>query len=275
MDTAGERLAAAQLDGHKAIDTLYAPLAADLEELVLRYAAPDQNGVLRLSLPARAAILRQLGTRLDVLRPDLFAVVRDAMKAAVVEAQVDVAPLPAFETASLAPAGQIALSLGSDRPSVIGQSGLLLLRGVVQQLPAREVAKHVRQYFSPWFSQYRDASGKLLHTDRVGAIARWPGQAGMASQHVRLVMLDATSSVHFRTTQRLAVRDDDLLRYHVSHKHLEIDECDRLERQDIGYGPGVYPPDQFPTLPRHRRCRCWAEMADRPRFLTLSESVPA
>lgn len=97
----------------------------------------------------------------------------------------------------------------------------------------------------------------------------------MASQHPRLVMLSETTAAHSRTMKRLAQRDDTLLRYHVSHKHLETDQCDVNEHTDSGFGAGIYEPNAAPSVPVHPRCRCWYEPADRPRFLTQSESVPA
>jgi hypothetical protein len=256
--TAGERLAAVQLDGHVAVDKLYAPLAADLEQLVLRHATRGPDGVLRLSLQARAAILRELDMRLNGIRSDLFGVVRETMKAAVSAAQLDVEPLPAGETATLASSGQAWLALATDRPSVMGQTAALLLHGVVGQLPASEVAKRVKQYFSPFFAPRRDAGGAILR-DRQGAVRSWPGRAGMASQHVRLVMLSETTAAHGRTMRRLARRDGDLIRYTLSIRHLERDDCDANAKRDVGFGPGLYLPDSAPAVPAHPRCRCYYE----------------
>lgn len=265
MPTAGERLAAVQLGGHRAVDAIYGPLASELEQLVLRHTTRDPDGVLRLSLQARAAILRDLDTRLNAVRGDLFTVVREAMKAAVLAAQVDVAPLSPIETTMLASSGQSWLALDTDRPSVIGQTAALLLRGVVQQLPAKDIAKQVKQYFSPFFAPRRDASGAVLR-EREGAVRSWPGRAGMASQHPRLVMLSETTAAHGRTMRRLARRDGQLLRYTLSLKHLERDACDANARQDVGFGPGLYLPDDAPSVPAHPRCRCYFENAGKVPF---------
>ena len=272
---AGQRLAAVQLAGHRAIDVIYAPLSEDVEALVLRHATRDASGVLRLSVGARARMLRDLSLMLMGVRLDLARAVRETLAAAVAVAQVGVEPLPTTETALLAASLRAVQSVGAGQPNVLEQTGALLLRGIAAGLPAMEIAKQVRQYFSPFFAPRRDARGDLARASRQGAVRSWPGRAGMASQHARLVMLSETTAAHFRTQRRLALRDDELLRYHVSHKHRAIDECDRLERQDVGFGTGLYDPADAPALPRHGRCRCWYERAARSRFLTLSESVAA
>jgi hypothetical protein len=276
VTTAGQRLAAVQFAGHAAVNAMYRPLSAEIGQLVLQHAEHGADGVLRLTLAGRAVILRELGLRLDAMRPELYQALRQVVRETVEAAQVGVAPLSAGETVMLASSGQLLLSLASDRANVLGQTGALLLRGVAAGAAAATIAKEVKQYFSPFFAVYRDAKGNLVHEGREGAVKHWPGQAGMASQHARLVMLSETTAAHGRTMMRIAQRDRTLLRYHVSHKHLEIDECDLLERQDVGFGPGLYPPDQFPTVPRHPRCRCWAEPGPPyPAFLARSESVPA
>jgi len=273
--TQGQRLAAVQYRSHREIDRVYGPMAVAVRDAVLRHAAPDARGIDRLPPSARAAILTEVGAIVDRARPELQRIVLAARAEAERVAQLGAEPLARDAVAGLIAAGEIWRGLGTDRPSVISQSGALLVRGVAANLPARQIARWLADYFSPWFSTYRAADGTLLHDGRIGAIGRWPGQAGMASQQARLVMLWHTGRAHTETMRRLAIREDQLLRYHVSHKHLESDECDIWERRDVGFGSGLYPPDDFPRVPRHGRCRCWAERADRPRFLTTSESVPA
>ena len=64
-----------QYQGHVAIDRAYGPLSLAIAEVVVRYATPDQHGILRLSLPARALILNEVGRLLDETRGKLLPVI--------------------------------------------------------------------------------------------------------------------------------------------------------------------------------------------------------
>jgi hypothetical protein len=248
MTLASDRLAAVQRTGLHRIDLIYGPLAREAATVIPR-----------LGLGSLPAILRRLEVLLIGAEPLLAA----AIVATARDAELAADPKGPLDQLALATVGVTALeSLRRNRPRVIGQAGRLLERGVNLGLTPLQTAQTVRQYLFR-----RDPAS--------GLIASWPGRANMAGHHARGLLLFEATRGHARGGTRVAVRTGDLLRYHVSHKHLEIDECDVLERQDIGYGAGLYPPEAFPGVPRHINCRCWAEPAHRPRFLTLSESVPA
>jgi hypothetical protein len=52
-----------------------------------------------------------------------------------------------------------------------------------------------------------------------------------------------------------------LLRWTLSLKHTDRDLCDERAMVNIGFGPGVYPADDAPSIPTHPRCRCYWEPA--------------
>lgn len=271
MATTGERLARVQYQGHLAIDALSLPVSRQIDALILRYAIPGSDGIARIQLGSRPAILSEIGAMLDRLRPELHVAIMTAVQAAEVAA-ADGEPIPdvaAFAAAS----GETWRTLGTDRSGVIAQSGALLASGIAGKLAAREVAKRVSDYFNPWFSNRRDAGGVMRREGREGAVKSWPGKSGLASAPSRATMLWQTTAAHGRQSVLIARREGRLLRYRVSHQHLEIDECSLLERRDVGFGIGLYPPDEFPSVPRHRFCRCWAEPAEREPFRAKAETA--
>ena len=265
MDETGALLAAVQFAGHKAIDAIFTPLSHDVEAAVLRQAVPDQRGVLRLSLPSRATILTAIGHLIDNARVLLMRTILGSVREAEAAAAVGAAVVPPRDLgAAITATGTIWRSLGTDRPSVIGQTGALLVRGIAAGAPATEVARTVKQYFSPFFAPRRDENGKLLRADRQGAVRSWPGRAGMASQHARTVMLTETTAAHTRSQLRIALYGDQLMQYTVSRQHKDADVCSDLAKADSGFGPGVYEPRNAPMVPRHPRCRCFYTRVDRP-----------
>jgi len=259
MVSQGTLLRTVQYRAQRKLDDTYRQLANAVHALILRHAAPDQHGILRLALPSRAAILAGLSGLLNAALPALFRDIGEAMSAARDAAQADVAPLPPDLTHELNRASVIYRSLSVAQMGVISQTGALLSRGIALGHTARRIADSVRQYFSPFYSTYRSETGKLLHTARKGAIEHWPGRAGMASQHARMKMLTETTDAHARTMVQLAQRDGMGLRWRLSGNHPKTDVCDGHARRDSGYGRGIYLPGDLPPLPTHNRCRCSVE----------------
>lgn len=270
MNATGRRLAQTQLDGMRAIDREFAPLSIAIAAVVMRYATPDQHGILRLTLPARSLILNEVGRLLDETRGKLLPVVLASVQAARDAAQEGVEPVPVPLTEQMDEMLTVTRALRTDRQSVLDQTGALLLVGIAGRMAASVVASRVRQYFSPWFSQYRDASGQMLHvnvninvkgtvvrTERLGAVQHWPGKAGMASQHPRTVMLTETTRAHGETMIQRAEREGLGLLWNLSSAHAKTDICDGKAKADTGYGRGVYRPSEVPEIPTHPRCRCF------------------
>lgn len=273
MTTDGERLARVQSDAHARIDAIYQPLSVAVGATVER-ALRGRNVVTN---DDRLAIVREVDRLIDAQEGDLYNVVSGSLIGAQNAAEFGRAPIKPdidFLRETAASRVQIIESLETARVAVVQQTDKLLVRAIALGWTAAQTARAARQYFAPFYATRRDVTGNLVRV-RDGAVRSWPARAGMASAHIRMTMLTETNAMHFRAISRVASREGRLLRYHVSHKHVEIDECDRLERQDVGFGTGLYPPRSAPKVPRHPRCRCWYEPADRPRFLARSESVPA
>ena len=85
----------------------------------------------------------------------------------------------------------------------------------------------------------------------------------MASQHVRLVMLTETTRAHGAAMRRIAERDNLLLKWNLSPQHRDADACSTNASRDSGLGRGIYEWRDFPAIPQHVRCRCYASTAVR------------
>ena len=89
MLTTGQRLGRVQFNAHGAIDAAYAPLVAETQTIIMRYAVRDERGIVRIPPFAQAAILAEIARRLTAIQPQLLTVVVTAVRAAMVEAQRD------------------------------------------------------------------------------------------------------------------------------------------------------------------------------------------
>lgn len=251
----GQRLAAVQMAGHTAIDAVYAPVARDLPVFLLRYATPV-GGVLRFTLQVVPLLKSFVDRVLQTIHPALVGTIVGAAR----EAETVADPVGQIDERDLVLGGfAVDQSLRVNQAIVVSQAGMLLVDGVEQQLPAREIARRVGQYLSPWFAPRRDATGALLRADRVGAVASWPGRAGMASAHARMLMRYESSRAHTRGMIRRARRDDLWLDWSFGAGHNEADECDDLAEQ------GPYLADDAPWPPVHFGCICYLEPTDPPR----------
>lgn len=56
------------------------------------------------------------------------------------------------------------------------------------------------------------------------------------------------------------------------HKLVPFDQCDVCANMDVGYGPGIFPKNRVPSIPRHPHCMCsleiiyWDEVDPKARF---------
>lgn len=255
MEPDGRALARVQYDAHRRLDDIYGPLAASVAAAVLAAAIPNASGPDRLPragwLPVRDAIARLLAAERPAMRAAIMRAVDDASDAAD----------PATPPTSADPERTRALlvvegSLLDGNEETVAQATRVLVGGIAAGLAATVIAKRLRDYFSPFFATYRDADGELIHTDRGGALAHWPGQSGMASARARLTMLTETTAAHGRAMVRRADREGLGLKWNLSPGHQGADECDDKANRDIGFGRGVYPPNAAPRIPSHPRCRC-------------------
>lgn len=267
MNPTGTRLAQAQVKGHLRIDDVYDRLADAVEAEVLRWASPDSDGKQQLTPTGSSLAVLGIGSLIDAAGPEIIAAVLAARQDAIDAAQVGHDPLTTDtltdQLAMLQARADIARGLQNARPGVLAQTTQLLVRGVGVALDAREIARRVGQYFNPWFAPRRNVTGQRTRESRQGAVASWPGQAGMASQHVRLVMLYETTWAHGRVISRIAERDKLDVQWNLSYQHREIDGCDQRHRHDVGLGPGIYPFDEAPPVPSHYGCRCYYSTSQR------------
>jgi hypothetical protein len=79
---------------------------------------------------------------------------------------------------------------------------------------------------------------------------------GVASSAAREAMLWQTSLAHGTAVRASARASGDFVRWTLAPDHPDHDACDEVAEADVGYGPGVYLPDDVPDYPRHARCRC-------------------
>lgn len=258
MNATGRRLGEVQYQGHVAIDRAYGPLSIAIAEVVMRYATPDQHGILRLTLPARALILNEVGRLLDETRGKLLPVILASIQAAREAAQEDTEPIPVPVTEQIETISTVSRALNTDRQSVLDQTGALLLAGIVARQAASMIAKRVKEYFYK-----RDPA--------TGLVQMWPGRTNMASQHARLVMLTETTRSHSEAMIRTALRDGSYLKWNLSSAHAHSDVCDSKARADLGYGRGVYPANQVPPIPTHPRCFPAGVMVSGPKAIASTE----
>lgn len=154
---------------------------------------------------------------------------------------------------AMTPADALAV-LRRDRARVLSQIDRVLERAVRLREDARDVARRLARFVSPWYSPRRKETGRMLRADR--ARGSWPARPGMASDGARRLLLDATSVAHGEAIMRRAERERQGVRWQTAPGHAKRDECDQKASRDDGYGRGVYRAGDVPQYPSHIRCRC-------------------
>lgn len=72
----------------------------------------------------------------------------------------------------------------------------------------------------------------------------------------RSLVTQSFSTYRTATAASLDAAPVDLIaHWDLSPRHVVPDECDDIANLDVGYGPGWYPPDQWPDAP-HPNCQC-------------------
>lgn len=246
----GRKLGTVQVEGHGEIDDVYSSLSRGVEDIVNRHAAGD-----RLTPTAVSLIRRDVARELVGAEPQLASLVVEQSRAARKVADPD----GIDNVDAMADSMRVTReSLRKNRTNVVDQTTKLLLQSMVRKETTKQAAAGLRQYFSPWYATRRDATGKLVRESQVGKNPTWPGGSGFASQHVRGVMLWETTAAHARGMLNRADRENHYLKWNVSSAHMGHDVCDNHANRDVGFGAGVYPPEMFPSMPTHFRCRCFA-----------------
>lgn len=139
---------------------------------------------------------------------------------------------------------------------VLRQVRALLARAVALGTDAREVARSVRAFFSPWAANRRSPTGGLLRAGR-GA-GSWPGKPGAASAHDRALMAHTANVAHAEAVLRTVGRSREPMgvRWVLAPGHRGVDVCTGHARRDSGHGQGVFVPADLPPFPAHYACRC-------------------
>jgi hypothetical protein len=262
----GQALRQVQLDGHAKLDAIYGPLAAAIAAAILGWFGKGDDGAATLTAAGRIGVRRDVARLLVAAEPDLAQAIGESIERARLAADGVVNGAVDGRLVSISASG-IRLYLARDTTRVAAQTlGRIDLSIGAGRTPAT-IAEYIKQYFSPFFAPRRDVAGTIKRADRVGAVRSWPGQAGMASSGPRTVMLTETGRTHAQATLKLARDNGEYVRWRLSPKHKDADECDANSRRDIGFGPGVYqafPLDAAPKVPAHVRCRCYLERVRRP-----------
>lgn len=258
MDT-GRALRRIQVDAHGSIDRIYHSLAAAIVKLVLGQAVMV-DGKRTLNDAGRRRIRASADHLLRQAEPQLAQVIGITIERARLAADQGATNVAVDPLEANVAAARVRGYLDRGRANVVAQLDARIGKGINAALAASTIAEQAKQYFSPFFAVRRDADGSLRRTDRKGAVASWPGAAGMASAQARMVMLTETGRAHAQETLRIARENDEYVKFTLSPKHKDADECDKAARKDVGFGPGIYPAfplSAAPTVPRHFRCRCW------------------
>ena len=107
----------------------------------------------------------------------------------------------------------------------------------------------------------------LIKRQTVGELRRVLGaylEAGPPRSRADVLVANEMRRTHALARRDAAIERDELLEYHTSIAHPEPDQCDGYESADVGYGPGVYPPEIAPLPPTHIGCLCYVTRRPRP-----------
>ena len=158
----------------------------------------------------------------------------------------------------MADAAVIRQRLTRARAGILRQAELVLDHAIATGRSAKEVARHLASYVSPYFSRRRSETGGLLRATRIGAHPVYPAGAGLASFPARTIAVTEISQAHGVTVRRIAAqRPGWFLRWTLAPGRRQMNDlCDANAKSDQGYGPGIYRGDATPIYPDHPRCRC-------------------
>jgi hypothetical protein len=242
------------------LDAIYGSLPPRVRAVLAKHVTAD--GVLT---PVGAALaimeLRRLLDLADERAAPIIA--QGAAAAAILAEQADPNPHRAwllaagFAAAAYLIGTRLRLRDGRDR--TFSQVETVLTGAASSGADAGGVIDWLARHVNPWYAPRRDAAGVLRRAGRGNATATAnPGQAASAA---RATMLTETSLAHGTATiGRAIATPGGLVRWNLAREHTDADECDDKSVEDVGYGPGLYPPHEVPVYPSHPRCQCWLEM---------------
>jgi hypothetical protein len=121
-----------------------------------------------------------------------------------------------------------------------------LRRAIAEGQDAATLATALEQYLTPSARPILGVAGDLL--------------SGGGSYPARRLARTEISRAHAAATEWAAARNPFAVgtKWNLSAAHPAPDECDVHAGSDNGLGPGVYRPGDFPTMPAHPNCLCYA-----------------
>jgi hypothetical protein len=87
---------------------------------------------------------------------------------------------------------------------------------------------------------------------------------GAAAAAVKTIVRTETTRELSRQKVAEAGRKGYLVKWNLAPSHPQIDICDPVAEEDIGFGPGVYYAGTAPTPPAHPNCRCYLSTVPMP-----------
>jgi len=136
----------------------------------------------------------------------------------------------------------------------------VLRHAIADGTDALEVGRILEDHLNPALSPVRNVRGRLVRNQPRGVVTRSPGRAGMASFAARRLARTEISRAHAQGTAFTAARTPLAkgLRWNLSARHPEADECSDHAARDGGLGRGVYRVNDFPRMPAHPMCLCYS-----------------
>jgi hypothetical protein len=95
-----------------------------------------------------------------------------------------------------------------------------------------------------------------------GAAVPMVGKGSHGLYLIRRLMYREVLDAHGLGARARAKVDGRGVRWVLSPLHPKRDHCDTNAERDVGYGPGVYPPEEVPDYPDHDHCMCHLEPVD-------------
>ncbi|HEY7119658.1 MAG TPA: ADP-ribosyltransferase [Tepidisphaeraceae bacterium] len=130
------------------------------------------------------------------------------------------------------------------RDAVRSQIDQVLVHAIATGEDALKTAKILEQYLAPG--------------EKNAVKTYWPGRAGAGSFSARRLARTEVTRAHGQATI-LAAQADPFTRgvkWTLSKRHPEHDQCDVNAETDVGLGPGIYPPERVPRYPNHPHDLC-------------------
>jgi hypothetical protein len=245
---------------HLRIDAVYDPTAAQVRSIVERWATRNAAGELVLTTTDAIGALGEIEYLFALADARAEPIVARGIAASGhLAGQAKPDPVTAWRAARTDAdrfRWSVRRGLADARRRAMTQVGRVLIDAAATGRAADAVSLHLGQYADPWYAKRRDATGVLRRVTRTGARVSWPAVPGNASLPARHLMVSETITAHgHASTARALTTPGALVRWDLAPWHDDKDDCDRNAKRDVGFGPGLYPPQNVPPRP-HIGCVC-------------------